>query len=1392
MFGRGSSAAKGSGASKKKDVGAEFNEKKKLQVDTSTPSGALAGHASSAVKGLRAPGRLKSPSHKAATQTSSAKPKLPVVTMDDLFGSPRSGKAFGAPIIDMGNAYEAEDLPDVFKQAAGYDTFDFGSDLDVDSRPLSPIVPSKNLVADSVAKKKKGLLRSTFGGSSRPFMASKSSFEAVYSHNNATQPSAESKDFEMENPFQIEAASEIKEAAVRVLSKQSENLEDKARKLFFLEQLSKPAPPVVPPRLSPSVVSVAPRKSFVKKKKGVTHYDPSLTALGIAGGASGFVPLRGIFLESKSLDVGWRLRVELLRDVAQQLMRIHDSGKAHNSLIKDGSILVAVDSFRGAIADEAGTAAPKKDDIDGVGRMKRDIIHLGVIMFEACTRRSFKDGSSPAFAKLIGVESECTKFADLDEELMGMVDDADREVRESLAMAETPGSLLELCAQCCSGDRMLRPAAMDAWDWLDSIVGDMDKAAGGSTAIADIDTPTYMSQQLKANTALMKRMVKAPKLADIGAVDYESDATSVATDVRSIASNDSFQPPSDEEIAAAKRKSKLTDFLSSGPADDSSSNGGEGRARPVSLNLSSNAAKLAMFMSGPGPAEPQDSTAQAGAEAWQQERQRRRSLDRGYMWAKQKFAGDETNDDMKSKRMTRRIVAQDNVQKFEQAWKVAAASTKTRKAEEIARLFSNQERIPQDEAMGIIKRSEAIMKKEKNLLEIKPPVIIVGDIHGQFFDLLNLISLGGEPGSKNKSGQKTVYVFLGDYVDRGDFSCETILYLLTLKGEYPDSVYLLRGNHECRTVSSYFGFREECESKYGLTVFNRCVQAFQVMPIAALIETQAGRFLCCHGGISPNITSLEQFKEFNRFVEPGMNGFLCDLLWSDPVKDAHEDGSDMTLGDFLSIDYLPNPARGCSYRYGFKALVSFLAVNKLVALIRAHEVQMGGYRYHFQELTGGKAKSGAQVMPPVVTVFSAPNYTNKYGNLGAYLKVHANPPFKPVKDKSKGKGVGFRPLELLEPVQFKEVPHPAPMQFENEQMGQLLKITSTCPYMPTTFHAFIKRALEVAAEGNDEALLERERQRASRAIAPVQMPPPRPNRSSKDVSDDDELDKLVRDATESARPKSLSAKLASTLTGKKAEDAPEVVQVKADVASKKNWKALQQLGLDIPDDNLPKGSKHATASERIAAEKFESAAENDGMNEMNPMLLAEKVELAKQKIAELHLPGTNGDADITVFKALADGSKHKSLDTRKTLGKKRSSARIKVGDKTQPESMKDVKAGLAIEEGSSTAAEEGAMSFSANELLALQMLYLLIDRQDKGLIDEEDLIAWSAEEGYAVQRQEAEICLRAVDADEDGKIGFEDYLAFAARSKDQWLVSEYSNVLSGVQQMRMQRAIEEL
>ena len=288
MFGRGSAAAAGKASPSKKDAGAAFNEKKKLQqLDTSVPTGALAGHAAAGARMVTGGGRaLRSPKGNAGAIPSSAKPKIPTVTMDDLFGAPRAGKVIGAPVIDLSTAYEAEDLPDVFKMASDYQDFDFGtSALDVDAkRPVSPIVvpsssssasssmtagspqmsgkpgsvvfsskPNSNAAAAAVmAAKKKGFLRNTFS-SGTPFSVSKSSFEAVFKDNHGIKE--ENNDFEMESPFLREVGGEVKDAAIKVLSKQNDPLEDKARKLFFLDQLNKPAPPVVPPKLSPAAVS---------------------------------------------------------------------------------------------------------------------------------------------------------------------------------------------------------------------------------------------------------------------------------------------------------------------------------------------------------------------------------------------------------------------------------------------------------------------------------------------------------------------------------------------------------------------------------------------------------------------------------------------------------------------------------------------------------------------------------------------------------------------------------------------------------------------------------------------------------------------------------------------------------------------------------------------------------------------------------------------------------------------------------------------------------------------------------------------------------------------------------------------------------------------------------
>ena len=225
--------------------------------------------------------------------------------------------------------------------------------------------------------------------------------------------------------------------------------------------------------------------------------------------------------------------------------------------------------------------------------------------------------------------------------------------------------------------------------------------------------------------------------------------------------------------------------------------------------------------------------------------------------------------------------------------------------EELIERFKAQERMSLGEAMELIDRAKDIMFREPNILQLDAPVVTVGDIHGQFYDLVNLLEEGGKPGPDN------VYLFLGDYVDRGSFSCEVMLTLLKLKVAYPDRIWLLRGNHECRTVSGHFGFKEECKIKYGVNVYYRFLLTFQTMPLAAVISTAYGDIFACHGGLSPLWKTLDDIQRINRFVEPEDDPSLLDILWSDPIDEYDMDQmTDREYADFMRIEFRPNPTRG--------------------------------------------------------------------------------------------------------------------------------------------------------------------------------------------------------------------------------------------------------------------------------------------------------------------------------------------------------------------------------------------------------------------------------------------------------------------------------------------------
>ncbi|KAL1653334.1 3',5'-cyclic-nucleotide phosphodiesterase (PDEase) (3':5'-CNP) [Didymella pomorum] len=278
--------------------------------------------------------------------------------------------------------------------------------------------------------------------------------------------------------------------------------------------------------------------------------------------------------------------------------------------------------------------------------------------------------------------------------------------------------------------------------------------------------------------------------------------------------------------------------------------------------------------------------------------------------------------------------------------------------------FYREGRLTEQQALWIIKKGAEILRSEPNLLEMDAPITVCGDVHGQYYDLMKLFEVGGDPA-------ETRYLFLGDYVDRGYFSIECVLYLWSLKIWYPNTLWLLRGNHECRHLTDYFTFKLECKHKYSEAVYEACMDAFCALPLAAVMNKQ---FLCIHGGLSPELHTLEDLKSIDRFREPPTHGLMCDILWADPLE---EFGQEKT-NDF----FIHNHVRGCSYFFSYPAACAFLEKNNLLSIIRAHEAQDAGYRMYRKTRTTG--------FPSVMTIFSAPNYLDVYNNKAAVLKYENN------------------------------------------------------------------------------------------------------------------------------------------------------------------------------------------------------------------------------------------------------------------------------------------------------------------------------------------------------------------------------------------------------------------
>jgi len=241
-----------------------------------------------------------------------------------------------------------------------------------------------------------------------------------------------------------------------------------------------------------------------------------------------------------------------------------------------------------------------------------------------------------------------------------------------------------------------------------------------------------------------------------------------------------------------------------------------------------------------------------------------------------------------------------------------------------------------------------IFLAQSALLELEAPMKICGDIHGQFHDLLRLFEYGGFPPDSN-------YLFLGDYVDRGKQNLEVITLLFAYKNKYPENFFLLRGNHECASISRIYGFYDECKRRHNIRVWKQFIDVFNCLPVSALVDE---KIMCMHGGLSPELTNLQQVQRLVRPTDVPDTGVICDLLWADPDKD---------IAGWAESD------RGVSFIFGPDVVTNFLQKWDMDLICRAHQVVEDGYEFFAKR--------------QLITLFSAPNYCGEFDNAGAMMSI---------------------------------------------------------------------------------------------------------------------------------------------------------------------------------------------------------------------------------------------------------------------------------------------------------------------------------------------------------------------------------------------------------------------
>ena len=257
--------------------------------------------------------------------------------------------------------------------------------------------------------------------------------------------------------------------------------------------------------------------------------------------------------------------------------------------------------------------------------------------------------------------------------------------------------------------------------------------------------------------------------------------------------------------------------------------------------------------------------------------------------------------------------------------------------------------IPENDLISLCEMTKLLLMEENNVQPVQSPVVVCGNINGQFFDLLELFRRGGDL-------PYTSYVFLGGYVNLGFHSVETFEMLMALKVKYPRRMVMLRGNHEARQLTQVYGFYDECMRKYGnSTPWKHFTSVFDYLSLAAIIDES---LLCVHAGLSPSLHTIDQIRVLTRNQEIPSTGPFCDLVWSDP--------------DDIEA-WMVSP-RGAGWLYGASVTHKFRHINRLELICRSHQLEQEGYKYWFRD-------------KDLVTVWSAPNYCYRCGNPGAMLNI---------------------------------------------------------------------------------------------------------------------------------------------------------------------------------------------------------------------------------------------------------------------------------------------------------------------------------------------------------------------------------------------------------------------